>query len=123
VVQRPQRRPAPPLARPRPRRLLRREPRRDHGHGVLLSRPRPKRRRLAATPGMRPLVASAAAAAFRRDWPDLAGRLVRDPILPAGNPAGIYDGRVAALARLPAGVFRIAASELAHHRLGTRQSV
>src|SRR5207248_11507002 len=109
------------MARPRPRDLLRREPRRHHGDGLLLSRPGPKRRRPAAPSGMRALVASAVAAAFPRGRVDAAGRLLRDPVLPARQKPAIDDGHAVALARVSARIFRFAASELADHRLGAQE--
>src|SRR5712671_6557808 len=110
------------MAWPRPGDLLRREPRRHHGGGLLLSGPGPKRRRPAAPPGMRAFMASAVAAAFPRGRVDAAGRLLRDPVLPARQKPAIDDHPVA-LARVSARIFRFAASELADHRLGAQEPV
>src|SRR5205085_10377911 len=111
------------MARPRPEDLLRREPRRHHGDGLLLSRPGPKRRRPAAPPGMRAFMAPAVAAAFPRGRVDAAGRLLRDPVLPARQKPTIDDGRPVALARVSARIFRSAAPELADPRLGAQEPV
>src|SRR5437764_7465967 len=111
------------MAWPRPGNLLRREPRRHHGAGLLLSRPGPKRRRPAAPPGMRAFMAPAVAAAFPRGRVDAAGRLLRDPVLPARQKPTIDDGHPIALARVSARIFRSAASELADHRLGAQEPV
>src|SRR5438067_8115859 len=111
------------MARARPRDLLRREPRRDHGDGLLLSRPGPKRRRPAAPPGMRAFMASAVAAAFPRGRVDAAGRLLRDPVLPARQKPAIDDRHPVALSRVSARIFRFAASELADHLLGAQERV
>src|SRR5438067_13766274 len=100
------------MARPRPGDLLRREPRRHHGDGLLLSRPGPKQRRPAAPSGMRALVASAVTAAFPRGRVDAAGRLLRDPVLPGRQKPAIEAGQPVAQARVSARIFRFAASAL-----------
>src|SRR5437764_12916405 len=72
---------------------------------------------------MRALMACAAAAAFPRCRADAARRVLRDPVLPARQKAAIDDGHPVALARVSAGLFRSAASELADHRLGAYKLV
>src|SRR5579872_7091515 len=72
---------------------------------------------------MRAALARAAAAAFRRGRADPAGRRLRDPLLPAADPARNARRHGRPLARVPAGVFRAAAPELAHHFLGTPEPV
>src|SRR6195256_1294064 len=111
------------MAPGRPRDLLPREPRRGHGHGVLFFLPGPKRRGHAAPPGMRAFMAPAVAAAFPRGRVDAAGRLLRDPVLPARQKPAIDDGHPVALARVSARIFRSAASELADDRLGAQEPV
>src|SRR5438045_8425528 len=105
------------MARPRPGDLLRREPRRHHGDGLLLSRPGPKRWRPAAPPGMRALMALAVAAAFPRGRVDAAGRLLRDPVLPARQKPSIDERHPVALVRVSPRIFHFAATQLAEHPL------
>ena len=85
VVQRPFRRPAAGMARHRPRHFLRRTSGRHPRNGLLLSGARRQRRRPAAAPGMRAVMASAPAAALQESRTGAAGGQLCPGLLPQGH--------------------------------------
>src|SRR5712671_3661512 len=109
------------MAGSRSRDFLRRESRCDRAGRFVLSRPRYEGRRPAATPRVRATLAPASARGLFGYRADFAGRQPRHLLLPAWLAAALDDRARRALARVSPGVFRIAASELAHDPLAARQ--
>src|SRR5689334_6494820 len=72
---------------------------------------------------MRAALARAAAQFLSRDRADLARRQLCDRLLPARPAAALDDRDGRGVAGLSPGIFRAAASELAHRRMAAGQSV